>query len=127
MGSNSSKPNSEEKQKTTSKPACVIHHELPDLNESFHGDAPKPDIAPENLTNTMKKQLSDHPKSIRKISNPSTPNSISSRKLVVAPPNEEIVKPISFRHTISIPISEPIPVPVTKPTSNKDSTKSYIF
>lgn len=120
MGSNSSKSNSGEKPKTKPNPISINNTGLPDLNESFHGDEPKPSITPENEPTAVaiRKQLSGHPKSIRKISNPSTPNSTSSRKIVVAIPNEEIVKPVSFRHTISIPISDPIPVPLSKTVSN---------
>lgn len=60
MGSNSSKSNSGEKPKTKPNPISINNTGLPDLNESFHGDEPKPSITPENEPTAVaiRKQLS---------------------------------------------------------------------
>ena len=94
------------------------------LDMSFHGDIPsQPESEPEQQPQVQRepqpgliKQTSDHPKSVRKISNPSTP---ISKRLSIKVPIEEPIKPTSFRHTIQIPISDPIPiVPQSRTGSN---------
>jgi hypothetical protein len=119
MGNFSSKSKNEKKPKPES--GTIVPIGLPDLNESFHGNAPN---TLEDNSTTLKKQLSCHPKSARKISNPSTPNSKSSINLTLTLPNEELIKPVSIRRTIEIPISDSNNESISKPLSTDFKTGS---
>jgi hypothetical protein len=125
-------------QNTKSSPIILPNSST--LDRSFHGDMPEKPEKPETPETynkpvtvslpvlatehePIKKQNSGHPKSARKDSNPTTPNSITFRKPFDNLPIHDSTTQKSFRNTINIPISEPIPIPTTQ----KQDFKLRIF